>query len=209
MSAHTRIKICGIRERAGLDATIDGGADFVGFVHHARSPRHVTISQAEELAAHLPESISPVGLFVNEAAEVILSCPFQWIQLHGDEDESLCQTLAKAGRKIIRGVHFSAENVRRWQACDAIEHLLVDGSETGGTGQAFDHESLIAHLPSKSRPYLLAGGLDPDNVGAAVHGTRAWGVDVSSGVELIRGRKDPERILDFCAAVRAADAQSE
>lgn len=203
MNEGTKIKICGIREREALDASIEGGADFVGFVHWPGSPRHVTIAHAQELAAHLPDSIAPVGLFVDEPLEVMLASPFQWIQLHGNEDESICRSLKKAGKNIIRGFHFSPESVQRWQACPDVDRLLVDGSRIGGTGEGFDHLRLVEHLAQDSKPLLLAGGLNPENVTTAVQRTRPWGVDVSSGVEQSRGLKDPGRILKFCSAVRA------
>ncbi len=166
VSEPVKIKICGIRGREALDASIAGGADFVGFVHWSGSPRHVTISDAEALAAHLPENIDPVGLFVDAALEDMLSCPFQWIQLHGQEDESMCRSLTDGGKRIIRGIHFSPNNIRRWQDCDAVERLLVDGSKVGGTGEGFDHEQLSEHLRPDARPILLAGGLTPENANA-------------------------------------------
>lgn len=209
MSEPVRIKICGIRGREALDASVAGGADFVGFVHWSGSPRHVTISDAEALAGHLPETIDPVGLFVDAKLEDMLSCPFRWIQLHGHEDESMCRSLADAGKKIIRGIHFSQDNIRRWQGCDAVERLLVDGSKVGGTGEGFDHDQLSETLLPDASPILLAGGLTPENVATAVRRVHPWGVDVSSGVERSRGLKDPDRILQFCRAVKSATTHSE
>ena len=209
MSEPVKIKICGIRSREALDASVAGGVDFVGFVHWSGSPRHLSISDAEDLARHLPETIEPVGLFVDAPLEDMLSCPFHWIQLHGHEDESLCQSLAEAGKRIIRGVHFSPDNLRRWQSCEAVERLLVDGSRVGGTGEGFDHQQLSKHLLPDASPILLAGGLTPENVATAVRRVHPWGVDVSSGVERSRGLKDPDRILQFCRAVRSAKTHSE
>lgn len=209
MTEHVRIKICGIREREALEAAIRGEADFVGFVHWNGSPRHVEIPTAEELAGHLPDTITPVGLFVDADFETMRSCPFSWIQLHGREDESLCRNLADAGKRIIRGIHFTPDNVRRWRACEAVERLLVDGSKIGGTGEGFDHDMLIDRDLMNSRALMLAGGLTPENVATAIGRVRPWGVDVSSGVERSRGQKDPDRILQFCTAVRSASAQSE
>ena len=209
MNEPVRIKICGIRGREALDASVAGGADFVGFVHWSGSPRHVTISDAEALAGHLPETTDPVGLFVDASLDDMLSCPFQWIQLHGQEDESMCRSLADAGKRIIRGIHFSPENIRRWQDCDAVERLLVDGSKVGGTGEGFDHDQLSEHLRPDARAILLAGGLTPENVATAVRRVHPWGVDVSSGVERSRGLKDPDRILHFCRAVERASTHSE
>lgn len=209
MSEPVKIKICGIRGREALDASVAGGADFVGFVHWSGSPRHVSISDAEALAGHLPKTLEPVGLFVDAALEDMLSCPFHWIQLHGDEDESLCRRLAEAGKRIIRGIHFSPENIHRWQGCEDVERLLVDGSKVGGTGEGFDHQQLCEHLLPDASPILLAGGLTPENVATAVRRVHPWGVDVSSGVERSRGLKDPDRILHFCRTVKIASTHSE
>ncbi len=208
MTERTRIKICGISERESLNAAIEGRADLVGFVHWSQSPRHVSIAHAEELAGHLPDSILPVGLFVDEEIDMILSSPFQWIQLHGNEDESTCRRLKDAGKNIIRGFHFNPEAIQRWQACADVARLLVDGSSIGGTGEGFDHGRLAKH-GSESSQLLLAGGLTPETVEAAVRQVRPWGVDVSSGVERTRGLKDPALILEFCEAVRTADRHSE
>ena len=204
-----KVKICGIRGREALDASVAGGADFVGFVHWSGSPRHVTISDAEALASHLPKTIEPVGLFVDATLDDMLSCPFHWIQLHGHEDESLCRSLAEAGKRIIRGVHFSPDNMRRWQGCEDVDRLLIDGSKVGGTGEGFDHQQLNAYLLPNAGPILLAGGLTPENVATAVRRVHPWGVDVSSGVERSRGLKDPDRILQFCRAVKGAGTHSE
>ena len=209
MKPRVRIKICGIRDEDALNASIQGGADLVGFVHWRGSPRHVSIDHAASLAAGLPETVTPVGLFVDEDPDVMLSSPFQWIQLHGNEDESLCRTLADAGKRIIRGLHFEEDAIRRWRACEDVERLLVDGSKVGGTGEAFDHARLIPCMTPEAGPILLAGGLSPENVADAVRRVHPWGVDVSSGVESTRGRKDPERILQFCDAVRSAATYSE
>ena len=209
MIDRVRIKICGITDEDALNASVQGGADLVGFVHWPGSPRHVSISRAESLAAGLPETVTPVGLFVDEDTDVMLSSPFRWIQLHGKEDESLCRTLVDAGKSIIRGIHFDDENIRRWQACSHVERLLVDGSKVGGTGETFDHARLSPHMTPEAGPILLAGGLSPENVADAVRRVHPWGVDVSSGVESTRGRKDPKRILQFCDAVRRATTHSE
>ena len=203
MSVPTRIKICGIRDDEALEAAVEAGADYLGFVHWAGSPRHIGIEDAARLAAGLPERTTPVSLFVDESIERMLETPFQWIQLHGGEDESTCRRLREAGHRVIRGVHFTPEAIQRWAECEDVDLLLVDGSRTGGTGESFDHEALMRLGTRIDTPLIIAGGLDPNNVKRVIQATQCWGVDVSSGVESERGRKDPALIRRFCQATRA------
>lgn len=207
MSEPTRIKICGIRTAEALEAAVDAGADYLGFVHWAGSPRCISLEDAARLAQALPETTTPVSLFVDESIERMLETPFRWIQLHGDEDESTCQRLREAGHRIIRGFHFSPEAIKRWADCGYVDLLLVDGSKTGGTGESFDHAALTELTPRLQTPLIVAGGLDPENVGGIVQTTRCWGVDVSSGVESERGIKNPDRIRAFCHEVRTNQDQ--
>ena len=207
MSVPTRIKICGIRDAEALEAAVEAGADYLGFVHWAGSPRHIGIEDAARLAEGLPETVTPVSLFVDAPIERMLSTPFEWIQLHGGEDETTCRRLCQAGRRIIRGFHFSPEAVERWDTCPDVDVLLVDGSRIGGTGESFDHSALGDLNPRMETPLIVAGGLDPENVGGMVRSTGCWGVDVSSGVERERGIKDPDRIRAFCREVRSNQQQ--
>ena len=203
----TRIKICGITTAEAMHAAAEAGADYLGFVHWPRSPRFIEIEPAVRLAAGLPDTVNPVSLFVDATVEQMLKSPFEWIQLHGREDEATCRQLREAGHRIIRGFHFSPEAVERWDTCPDVDALLVDGSRIGGTGESFDHDALQAMMPSIESPLFIAGGLDPNNVEEVVSATRCWGVDVSSGVEASRGVKAPDRIRSFCARVRQADRQ--
>ena len=107
-------------------------------------------------------------------------------------------------RHVVRGFEFTPEAVREWDRCDAVRALLVDGS-AGGAGESFDHGALAAMQAEISKPVIVAGGLTPDNVAAAVRNVRPFGVDVSSGVESAPGEKDPSLMEAFCAAVREAD----
>ena len=204
MSHHVRIKICGISEETTLQAAIGAGADYIGFVHFKKSPRHVEPEVAIELASMIPEGIEPVGLFVDATLDEMLAWPHEWIQLHGDEDEEIAELLKAEGRRVIRGFHFDPREVARWDRCEAIDRLLLDGSSRGGTGETFDHHALEGMHDTIQTPVLVAGGLDPENVASALGNCRPWGVDVSSGVESSRGVKDPERIKAFCTAVRDA-----
>ena len=202
MSHHVRIKICGIAEGTALQAAVEAEADFIGFVHCPRSPRHVAASDAVELASMIPAGIEPVGLFVDADLEEMLAWPYEWIQLHGSEDEEIAHRLKSEGRRIIRGFRFDPVEVARWDRCEAIDRLLLDGSTRGGTGDSFDHHAFERMQASIETPVLVAGGLTPENVSEVLETCRPWGVDVSSGVESSRGVKDPERIRAFGSAVR-------
>ena len=204
MSHHVRIKICGISEETALQAAVRSGADYIGFVRYAGSPRHVEPEVAAELASMIPDGIEPVGLFVDAGLEAMLEWPHEWIQLHGDEDEAMARSLKAEGRRIIRGFRFDPVQIARWDRCEAIDRLLVDGASLGGSGQSFDHRALERLDDSIQTPVLLAGGLTPENVTTALEDCRPWGVDVSSGVESSRGVKDPRRIEAFCTTVRSA-----
>jgi phosphoribosylanthranilate isomerase len=204
MSHHVRIKICGISEETTLQAAIEAGADYIGFVHFEKSPRSVEPEMAIELASMIPEGIEPVGLFVNAPLDEMLAWPHEWIQLHGDEDEEIAELLKAEGRRVIRGFHFDPQEVARWDRCEAVDRLLLDGSSLGGSGQSFDHRALDRLDDPVQTPVLVAGGLTPENVTTALENCRPWGVDVSSGVESSRGVKDTERIKAFCSAVRGA-----
>ena len=208
MSNSTRIKICGITTTDAMNSATEAGADYLGFVHWPKSPRFIEIKQAESLAAGLPETVTPVSLFVDAPIEQMLSTPFEWIQLHGREDEATCGQLREAGHRIIRGFRFAPEAVERWDTCPDVDALLVDGSRIGGTGESFDHDALQSMMPSIETPLFIAGGLDPENVENVVSATRSWGIDVSSGVEASRGVKDPDRIRSFCARVRQGDSMN-
>jgi phosphoribosylanthranilate isomerase len=136
----------------------------------------------------------------------MLAWPHEWIQLHGREDEQVAEELRSEGYQIIRGFRFDPVTVERWDRCPAVDRLVIDGSTVGGTGEAFDHEALKAMSSMLETPLLVAGGLTPTNVASLIETMAPWGVDVSSGVESSRGRKNPELIEAFCAAVRAASA---
>ena len=153
------IKICGLRTPEVVAAVAESGADMAGFVHWAGSPRFVDLRQAERLASELPGTTSPVSLFVDEPLERMLESPFEWIQLHGREDEGICRALRRAGRRVIRGFEFHADSLARWDRCPDVDVLLVDGSETGGSGRTFDHRELASRIGALVKPVIVAGGL--------------------------------------------------
>jgi phosphoribosylanthranilate isomerase len=204
----TRIKICGLTREADVDAAVAAGADAIGFVLYARSPRAVSVERAAVLARRLPPFVTPVGLFVNAApAEIAAACaaiPTLLLQFHGDETPAACEA---PGRPWLRAARMApgldlldfASQFRN--ASGLLLDAHVEGY--GGGGKVFDW-SLVPR--DVSLPLVLSGGLNPANVADGVRQLRPWAVDVSSGVESAKGIKDADAIHRFCAAVRAADA---
>lgn len=203
-SPRTWIKICGIRTAEDAAVAAQAGADAIGLMLAERSPRCITFHEAVAIVESLPSSVKPIAVFADAPIERISAWPGDWVQLHGDEDETLIIAVASSHR-VIRGFCFDPAAVRRWEQCEGISALLVDGS-TGGGGTMFDHGLLREMISGLRKPVILAGGLTPENVADAIRAVRPWAVDVSSGVERERGVKDHEKIRAFCAAVRAADA---
>ena len=205
--SRTRIKICGLTREADVDDAIDAGADALGFVLYAKSPRHVGLDRAAQLAARLPPFVTPVLLFVNASPSEVQRAtdrlPQALLQFHGDETPEQCLAAARPWMRAARmapGVDL-LDFALRFQGAQA---LLLDAhvESYGGGGKAFDW-SLIP--PSVPLPVVLSGGLSPANVIDGVMGVRPWAVDVSSGVEQAKGVKNAALMRRFCKAVRDAD----
>ncbi|HLU77859.1 MAG TPA: phosphoribosylanthranilate isomerase [Burkholderiales bacterium] len=203
---HTRIKICGIREVAHAQAAARMGADAVGLVFYEPSPRHVSIERAREIVAALPPFVAAVALFVNpsqaEVARVLEACPVPLLQFHGDETPDFCAGFGVPYLKAAR-VRPGMDLLEYLASYDSAAGWLLDAYRDdayGGTGEAFDWNLIPGKL---AKPLVLSGGLTPDNVAEAVRRVRPWAVDVSSGVESAKGRKDEQLIAAFIAAVRA------
>ena len=205
--SRTRIKICGLTRAQDVRAAVAHGADAIGFVFYASSPRAVSIAQAAELVALLPPFVASVGLFVNATADevncVLERVPLQLLQFHGDEVEADC---ARFGRPWIKAARMRAgvDLVEFASLHPGASGILVDAfvEGYGGGGKTIDW-SLIPR--GFGRPLVLSGGLDADNVVDAVRRIRPWAVDVSSGVESDKGIKDTAKIAAFIAGVRDAD----
>lgn len=208
------VKICGLTEPAGVAAAVEAGARYVGFVFFPKSPRHVTADQAAALAATVPLGVAKVGLFVNPddalLQEVLARVPLDIIQLHGQETPArVAQIRQLAGLPVMKavGVAEPRDLDALWDYGLVADMLLIDAKPPkdaalpGGNGLAFDWRLLAGRQILK--PWLLAGGLTPDNVSQALRLTRAQGVDVSSGVESAPGVKDPELIRKFIARATA------
>lgn len=205
----TRVKICGItRVEDGL-AACEAGADALGFVFYAPSPRNVDPRVAREILAVLPPFVTAVGLFVDPepafVESVLRAARLDLLQFHGDETPEQCESFGLPFIKAVRmrpGVDL-LEYARRF---DRARGLLLDAyvsGTQGGTGTRFDWKLIPAGI---RLPIVLSGGLDPENVGEAIRQVRPAAVDVSSGVEAVKGIKDPQRILRFTQGVRNADA---
>lgn len=196
----TRIKLCGLTRPEDIAAANVLEPDFVGFVFAPKSRRCVTAEQARALRSQLAPSIQAVGVFVDEAPEQVAALLEAGIidlaQLHGREDEGyLARLRALTSKPIIQAFQIKTpKDLERAQASSADCILLDSGA---GTGSTFDW-SLLNDL---RRPYILAGGLGPDNVAQAVRTLHPWGVDVSSGIET-GGVKDSDKMAAFVAAVR-------
>lgn len=207
----TRIKICGIRDEASLEAACAAGADAVGLMFVRASPRFVEPETGFALMSRLPPMVTAVGVFadasVDEFTDIEERCPTPVVQLHGLES---IDTVRRCGPGVIKGLRFDpdtiADELARWDALDEVEAILVDGS-AGGEGLAFDWPRLADAAQTLRTPLIVAGGLTPETVGEAIRAVRPFAVDVSSGVERERGVKDPALMRAFCDAVRAADAQ--
>jgi phosphoribosylanthranilate isomerase len=203
----TRVKICGItRVEDGL-ACAQIGADAVGLVFYAPSPRHVGVDQARAIMAALPPFITTVGLFVDAAAAevsaVLMQLPLDMLQFHGNESPEYCQGFNRPYLKAVRvkpGVDLVQYSARYAQAKGLLLDAHVEGV-AGGTGQAFDWNLIPARLPL---PVVLSGGLHPANVTEAIKRVQPAAVDVSSGVEAAKGIKDAAKIAAFMQGVRNA-----
>jgi phosphoribosylanthranilate isomerase len=225
----TRIKICGLTREQDVDAAVAAGADAIGFVLYAKSPRAVTPQRAAELARRLPPFITPVLLFVNaDAMEIIAACSMvagATAQFHGDESPADCQIATHQGaRPYLRAARIPLGDDA--QAFDLVKYahdyqnaqaILLDAHVDGfgGGGKTFNWSLLP---PSVNAHLVLSGGLTSANVGDGITQVRprckTLAVDVSSGVEALdaqglprKGIKDPARMTEFVAAVRAADKQ--
>lgn len=209
-----RIKICGLTREADVDAAVAAGADALGFVFYAKSPRAVTAARAAELVRRVPPFVTVVGLFVNPAPDevegVLDHVPLNLLQFHGDEGEADCRRYLRPYLKAARmkaGVDLLKYAADFPSARGLLLDSFVDGY--GGSGQTFDW-SLIPAPAERDFSIVLSGGLDAGNVAEAIRAIRPAAVDVSSGVELhvdgkaVKGIKDPQRIQEFIAAVRGA-----
>ena len=199
-----RIKICGLTRDQDVHNAVIEGADALGFVLYAPSPRSVTAEQAAQLVKKVPAFVTTVALFVNESAEeinrVLSICPFDLLQFHGDESPEFCRQFNRPYMKAIR-VRSADDIHSAVQQYPDTKALLLDAyveNLPGGTGQAFDWRL----IPQLSVPWVLAGGLNSTNVADAINQVKPFAVDISGGVEARKGIKDRKKIQEFISEVR-------
>ena len=197
----TRVKICGItRSEDGREAAALG-ADAIGLVFVERSPRRVDAEQARAICAALPPLVTAVGLFMNAESSFVRSVletvPLNWLQFHGDETAEYCRSF---GRPYIKALPMGSPDTVDYADWPDASALLLDAHAAGGMGGS-GHRLDWSTLTPPDRPWILAGGLGPDNVAEAVRTLRPTAVDVSSGVESAPGIKSGTLMNQFLRGV--------
>lgn len=198
-----RVKICGLCHREQASHAAQAGADAIGLVLYAKSPRYVDLEQAARIRASLPPFVTAVALVVNpthqEVMDIVTRVRPHLLQFHGGEDEEFCRSFSTP---YIKAVHAKSASYIEQQvgAYVSASALLLDthsAESYGGTGETFDYALIPEDLPL---PLILAGGLNPANVRTAIERLKPYAVDVSSGVESSIGEKDPAKVAAFIQA---------
>jgi phosphoribosylanthranilate isomerase len=215
-----KIKICGLTNYEDALQAIEAGADMLGFNFYPPSPRSITVENCAEITSRIRRqfpAVTTVGIFVNESIEQIentlATCDLQLVQLHGDETISDLEALGSRAYKAIRpkSEGEARELFDRFASRGSTSPgLLLDAFKLGsygGTGEVADWG--IAAQLAKSTPLLLAGGLTPDNVCAAIDQIQPWGVDIASGVESKPGKKDVNKMKAFIQAIRTQEMEKK
>ncbi|WP_421905354.1 phosphoribosylanthranilate isomerase [Mameliella sp.] len=215
--ADVRVKICGLTRPGDMEMVAGAGASYAGLVFFAKSPRNVTPEVARDLALEAPVGLAKVGLMVNPTDEfldeVMRLVPLDMVQLHGAETpERVAEVRARWGLPVMKAVGVgAAEDLEKLAVYQQVaDQILVDAKPPkgadlpGGNGLAFDWKVIAGRR--WSRPWMLAGGLTPENVGLAVAMTGTAQVDVSSGVESAPGIKDLGKVRAFVEAAKVAEA---
>jgi phosphoribosylanthranilate isomerase len=202
-----KVKICGITSVGDAEAAVEAGADALGLMFYPGSPRCITVETAQAIERQLPPFIIRVGVFADPAPEDVFSamhqCGLNLLQFHGRETPEFCRQFGLMSMKAFR--------IRDAQSLLEIPNYQTDAilldshvaGKAGGTGETFNWE-LAVEAKKFGKPIFLAGGLTPENVADAVRVVQPFGVDVSSGVEQAPGKKDPQKLREFIAAVRSA-----
>lgn len=209
MADRTRIKVCGITDLDEAVTLASLGVDALGFIFVKDSPRYIEPELAQKIIRQLPPFINTVGVFVNEdpalVNDIAQYCSLTLVQLHGSEPPEYCESIASQVVKVFRVQDkFSLAMLERYAG--VVKGFLLDTYHpdlAGGTGEYFDWRLVADHVLSSA--FILAGGLNVDNVEEAIKLVRPFAVDVSSGVEVEAGRKDIAKVKKFIAAVKKAD----
>ena len=204
-----RIKICGVTDSVAITAAVARGVDALGFNFYESSPRYLTQDKAKDLLDLVPAMVTRVGVFVDADAgyvrESLQHLQLDQLQFHADESADYCRQFDRPYIKAIRAISPEeiASQVAAYPDAAAILVDSVKGGQFGGTGQTFDWQL----LPLLEVPLIVAGGLHADNVAELIKQFRPFAVDVSGGVESVKGEKDVEKISAFVDAVRRADEE--
>jgi phosphoribosylanthranilate isomerase len=204
-----RVKICGLTRLEDALVAAESGADALGFVFYPQSPRCVKPAAVAEIVRRLPPYVTAVGVFANqpepEVRRIVEACGLDLVQLQGDEPPDYCREFGARAVKAIRVIdRESLKRIPDYLAA-GVRGFVLDTyrpGQFGGTGHSFDWA--IAEEAVSYGRMILAGGLTPENVREAVRRVQPYGVDVSSGVELRVGKKDPEKVQDFIRKAREA-----
>lgn len=205
--AQVRVKICGITREQDAQVAVAAGADAIGLVFYPPSPRYLpNLALAQRIALAAGPFVTVVGLFVNASAQQVLQVlqqvPLQVLQFHGDENADYCQQFQRPYLKALRmqpGLDITAAMAQHPKACGFLLDAYKPGVP-GGTGEVFDWARFPRH---SGQALVLAGGLSPQNIAAAIAQTAPYGVDVSGGVEAAHGIKDAQKIQLFIQQARA------
>ncbi len=214
------VMFCGITIGEDARVAVEAGADALGFIFFGQSPRNVSAAEARKIIEELPPFVARVGVFVTESVETILRIAketgIDTVQLHGDESPELCEKIARKGLKVIKAFRIkdgsSLAALKNYRAAAFLLDSYVPG-QLGGTGAKFNWDLAVqavqaVHTGEMGTAIILAGGLVPENVGAAVSKVGPYGVDVSSGVEAAPGKKDHGKVRGFIAAARSAEVRN-
>ncbi len=209
----TDIKICGIKDPAMLEFTLNEGVEMVGFVHFAKSPRHLELGQIAPLIEQCVDRAKSVVLLVNPSRpllEQVTQISPDFIQLHGSETPQMVAGLIETGQPVLKALPVGEEKdlAEIAKFVEVGAKILLDArppktaTRPGGLGEVFDWN--ILNVLERDIEFMLSGGLHPENVAAAIKSTNAIGVDVSSGVESAPGEKQRQKIQQFIANARMA-----
>lgn len=211
--SNTWIKMCGLKQRAEIEIAVELGVDAVGLVFYAPSARAIGINEIDELLPRELKGTQVVALFVNPSVEevqaVLSSGRIDLLQFHGTEEPEFCESFGTPYLKAI-GVEAAVDtveieaNLHRYQSARYFLLDTFDAQEHGGTGTRFDWRQAAALSAVTKQKMILAGGLNPQNVGDAINRVKPFGVDVSSGIEAAKGRKDIIKMKQFFEGVRRA-----
>jgi len=210
LKMNTQIKICGITNKNDARVAVRAGADALGFIFYAPSSRFVDYGDAAEIIGDLPPFVTTVAVVVNETVNdvqnLLNKVPVNILQLHGDETPGLCESYGFPYIKAIRArtIADAAVEARKYPGARSVLLDTLVSDQYGGTGESFTWQRLPDSL---HQPIILAGGLDPENVARAIRTVRPYAVDVSSGVEIAKGHKDPVKIKRFTDAVRSVEIE--